>query len=361
MKICFFLCLALSLAIVAVQSEPMEQSSDRSSSTEMSHEEEEEEGDANPDDSKGVLVEDDIREDESKYKSGADQVKFWPEGKVYFKIDKTRLSVGLRKNISEAMRIIQSKTQIKANCIQFFENTYKIRNRNYVFLTSKDGCWSRVGMKGGMQVTSLGPGCGSIGRIIHELLHVLGFYHEQSRSDRDRYITIIWKNILSDYSVNFHKRNDKIYKMKYDLESIMHYQSNAFSKNEKLNTIEVKGSAKRGMLLGQRKHLSAQDIYGIKKAYKCTAQGSGISAKVPSTTAATTKQKYTIPASGRSSFTRPTISRRRPITIRRPPVTTRRPPVTTRRPPVTTRRSPITARRKPVTTRRPPVTTRRPP
>ena len=58
-----------------------------------------------------------------------------------------------------------------------------------------------VGMRffqeGGQNV-NLGENCGKTkGVVMHELLHALGFYHEQSRPDRDKYIEIMWENILT--------------------------------------------------------------------------------------------------------------------------------------------------------------------
>ena len=60
-----------------------------------------------------------------------------------------------------------------------------------------NSCWSMVGRTGGKQGMSLGKGCVYTGTIIHEFLHAIGFYHEQSRPDRDDYIYVNWDNIQS--------------------------------------------------------------------------------------------------------------------------------------------------------------------
>ena len=50
-------------------------------------------------------------------------------------------------------------------------------------------------MYSGAQTLSIGRGCEYDGVIIHEIMHALGFYHEQSRSDRDDFVEIMWENI----------------------------------------------------------------------------------------------------------------------------------------------------------------------
>jgi Notch-like protein len=48
---------------------------------------------------------------------------------------------------------------------------------------------------GGAQELSLDSGCVTFSTVIHELMHVVGFDHEQQRPDQSRYITVNFDNI----------------------------------------------------------------------------------------------------------------------------------------------------------------------
>ena len=71
------------------------------------------------------------------------------------------------------------------------------------------------------------------GIVMHELMHAAGFWHEQSRADRDEHITINWANIQTGMEFNFLKydlRKIDHLGAKYDTCSVMHYGAYAFAK-----------------------------------------------------------------------------------------------------------------------------------
>lgn len=57
-------------------------------------------------------------------------------------------------------------------------------------------CSSLIGHHEDPQTITLGAGCQFRGTIAHEIMHLLGFFHEHTRQDRDQYITVYEDNIL---------------------------------------------------------------------------------------------------------------------------------------------------------------------
>jgi len=134
---------------------------------------------------------------------------------------------------------------------------------NWVYFTDDGGCWSYVGMRGGRQTISVGPGC-STGNTIHEIGHAMGLWHEQSREDRDTFVTINWVNIQAGMESQFSQHiSDGDDVGGYDYGSIMHYPRTAFSKNGQETITPVDPSAQ----IGQRVGLSAGDIAAIAALY----------------------------------------------------------------------------------------------
>uniref|UniRef100_A0A3B4WY11 Metalloendopeptidase n=2 Tax=Seriola lalandi dorsalis TaxID=1841481 RepID=A0A3B4WY11_SERLL len=163
--------------------------------------------------------------------------------------------------ISRAMKSFHNST-----CIRFIhQNTRK--HKDYISIKNRDGCYSSVGRSGGRQILSLNrTDCISYGIIQHELIHALGFYHEQSRSDRDQYVTINWDNIKPGKTNNFQKHHTNNLNTPYNYSSIMHYGKHYFSQNGK-NTITPIPDA--SVQIGQRKDMSELDIHRINQLYHC--------------------------------------------------------------------------------------------
>ena len=113
-----------------------------------------------------------------------------------------------------------------------------------------------------------------LGQIIHEIGHIIGFFHEQSRPDRDEYITINWENIMDPVrnNVNFQAAENQIdsdlLAVPYDINSIMHYQPTAFGINSQ-KTIEALDKNLE-FLMGNRVGLSFYDSKTVSLAYKCS-------------------------------------------------------------------------------------------
>jgi len=126
----------------------------------------------------------------------------------------------------------------------------------------------------------LAENCSTPGNAMHELGHVIGFYHEHQRYDRDSYIEMNYENLDAGYGDAANNSYEKIeekymidFGVGYDYASVMHYGKDAFAKPNH-NAFEVKKDlpeclSDAGLDVGQRLTISSKDIEQTNKLYKC--------------------------------------------------------------------------------------------
>uniref|UniRef100_A0A4W4GHC0 Metalloendopeptidase n=1 Tax=Electrophorus electricus TaxID=8005 RepID=A0A4W4GHC0_ELEEL len=149
-------------------------------------------------------------------------------------------------------------------CIHFRRRS---NERDYISIESCNGCYSFVGRRGYAQTVSLDRnGCIYHHTVQHELLHALGFNHEQTRSDRDNHILVVWENIIDNMKHNFNKIATLNQETPYDYNSVMQYHKTAFSKNGLPTMVPIPNS---NVAFGQATQMSQNDITRLNRLYKC--------------------------------------------------------------------------------------------
>lgn len=186
----------------------------------------------------------------------------WPENTVYYTID---------EKLKDDSRITDAISHWDKNTtIRFKERTDEFCYVKFVW--DAEGCSSNLGMiiKGfpyidPPQLIRIAD-WGVTGNVIHEIGHTIGLLHEQSRSDRESFVSIIWDNIQNEYSVQFGIWKNSTNSSNFDFNSVMLYPSyNGFAIDMKKPTMINKST---GLPFdAQRSKLSSADKEIVKKLY----------------------------------------------------------------------------------------------
>lgn len=136
------------------------------------------------------------------------------------------------------------------------------------FEPGSEHCYSLLGRAGGIQPIQLAEGCQSQ-EVLHEIMHALGFIHQQSRQDRDQFIEVLWPNIdpkfWSQYSIVPESFMEGERGFGFDYKSIMLYRPNAFAIKSDILTMRTKSDDSISPL---GEGLSEGDIKRIRRLFR---------------------------------------------------------------------------------------------
>jgi hypothetical protein len=197
----------------------------------------------------------------------------WPKGYIPVEIEDSIFMFGFQGSLYAAIDFLNTNTRVRFKP-RTNESDYIYVDYKSVMEMGFSGGSSWVGRHGGRQGLNLSTS--NYSTILHELMHAIGFWHEQSRPDRDSYVQILWDNIDSELSKHNFQIESGTTIGAYDYASIMHYFSTAFAKQGKV-TLKCKSGDKVSDCTMGNNTLSTNDILAVNGAYWFNASIQNIS------------------------------------------------------------------------------------
>ena len=137
----------------------------------------------------------------------------WPNATVPYTLSSNFTAEQKDIIVKQAMKTFEDNT-----CLKFVEATNEKTWLSFVSSKTPGPCWASSGKQEGERQLGMADWCFVKAHILHELMHALGFMHENERSDRDEYVTF-HNGLTASY---FNDSNVDLLGTPYDYCSIVH-------------------------------------------------------------------------------------------------------------------------------------------
>lgn len=170
-------------------------------------------------------------------------------------------------NVSPAMRTAMQAAMAELEAVANVHFVPRVAEPDWVVIRDSVINSSAVGRAGGPQWLHV-YNWNSRFTMAHELMHVLGFWHEHQRPDRDQFVAVQTGNIapteLHQFAI---VPTSTTQGLPYDLDSVLHFSATEASQNGQPTLVVLPPNQGQQAAIGQRTHLSSGDAAALRLVY----------------------------------------------------------------------------------------------